>query len=68
MIYGGNYEYDLLPVIPMDPVKHPSAHWSLQAKIRINCILRTDKDYVEQWIRAIAKGISVSPGPNIMET
>ena len=30
-------------------------------KIRINCILRADKDYVETWIRAIATGISVSP-------
>lgn len=55
--YGGNHEYDLLPIISLDPVKHP---WDTDlladlCKIRINCILRSDKDYVEQWIRAIAK-------------
>ena len=37
-------------------------------KVRINCILHTDKDYVEQWIQAIAQDISVAPGPNIKES
>ena len=55
--YGGNSEYDLLPIISLDPVKHP---WDTDlladlCKIRINGMLRSDKDYVEQWICAIAK-------------
>ena len=37
-------------------------------KVRINWILHTDKDYVEQWIQAIAKGISVAPGPYTKES
>jgi len=67
--YGGNNEYDLLPIIPLDSMKHP---WNKElladlCKIRINCILRSDKDYVEKWILAIAKGISVSPVPYIKD-
>ena len=34
----------------------------------MNCILHTDKDYIEQWIQAIAKGILVAPGPYIKES
>ena len=36
-------------------------------KIRINCIVRLDKDYVELWIRTIARGIGTSPIPYLKD-
>ena len=61
--YGGLLDFDVLPVVPKDKVKAPWNELLLidLYKIRINCILLADKDYVEKWIRAVASGISVSP-------
>ena len=67
--YGGDKDFTLMPVIPLDKVKHP---WNEEllldlCKIRINCIARLDKDYVELWIRTIARGIGTSPVPYIKD-
>jgi hypothetical protein len=61
--YDGDKDFTLMPVIPLDKTKHP---WNEEVlldlcKIRINCIARLDKDYVELWIRTIARGIGTSP-------
>ena len=45
--YGGDKDFTMMPVVPLDKVKHP---WNEEllldlCKIRINC-----KDYVELWI------------------
>ena len=65
--YGGDKDFTLMPVVPLDKVKHP---WNEEllldlCKIRINCIARIDKDYVELWIRTIARGIGTSSVPYI---
>ena len=67
--YGGDKDFTLMPVVPLDKVKHP---WDTDlmmdlCKIRINCISRLDKDYVELWIRTITRGMAVSPGPYIKD-
>jgi hypothetical protein len=55
--YGGLLDFDVLPVVPKDKVKAPWNELLLidLCKIRINCILLADKDYVEKWIRAVAQ-------------
>ena len=63
--YGGDKDFTL-----MDKVKHPSWDTDLLmdlCKIRIICISRVDKDYVELWIRTITRGMAVSPGPYIKD-
>ena len=57
--YGGDKDFTLMPVVPLDKVKHPWDEDILLdlCKIRINCISRLDKDYVELWIWTIARGI-----------
>jgi len=67
--YGGDKDFTLMPVVPLDKVKHP---WNGDLlldlfKIRINCIVRLDKDYVELWIRTIARGIGTSPIPYLKD-
>ena len=61
--YGGILGKDVLPTSPYDSEKHPwNEHLLIDlCKIRINCVGFADKYYVERWIRAVAKGISVSP-------
>ena len=56
-----------MPVVPLDKVKHPWDENILLdlCKIRINCISRLDKDYVELWIWTIARGVVSSPVPYI---
>ena len=68
--YGGILGKDVLPTSPCDSDKHPwSEHLLIDlCKIRINCVGFADKYYVERWIRAIAKGISVSPVPFLRDS
>ena len=49
--YGGDKDFTLMPVVPLDKVKHPWDEVLLLdlCKIRINCISRLDEDYVEIW-------------------
>jgi hypothetical protein len=60
--YGGILGKNVLPTCHYDSEKHPwNEHLLIDlCKIRINCVGFADKYYVERWIRAIAKGISVS--------
>ena len=67
--YGGDKDFKLMLVVSLDKVKHPWDEDLLLdlCKIRINCISRLDKDYVELWIRTIARGIGTPPVPYIKE-
>ena len=63
--YGDDKDF----VVPLDKDKHP---WNEDllldlCKIPINCIARLDKDYVELWIRTIARGLGTSPVPYIKD-
>ena len=53
--YGSVLDFDVLPIVPRDKVKHPwNEHLLIDLfKIRINCILRADKDYVEKRIKLL---------------